>query len=82
MCESSYLMLIYFKIKKQKKQSNNGAFKTIQNDIVSSPISNSPPRIRNISSEETVVIFNTNKSVKTLTYNNSFTRVTSFTCAD
>ena len=64
MCDSSYLMLKYFKIKKQKKQSN------------------SSPRIRNISSEETVIIFNVNKSVKTLTYNDSFTRVTSFTCAD
>ena len=66
MCDSSYLMLKYFKIKtkKTKKQSN------------------SSPRIRNISSEETVIIFNINKSVKTLTYNDSFTRVTSFTCAD
>lgn len=77
MNDSSYLMLIYFKVKKQKSKKNKKIKEEINvsnREILSS--------LKRIESEETVVIFNTNKSVKTLTYNNFFTRTTSFSSSD
>lgn len=77
MNDSSYLMLIYFKVKKQESKKNKKIKEEINvsnREILSS--------LKRIESEETVVIFNTNKSVKTLTYNNFFTRTTSFSSSD
>ena len=81
MNDSSYLMLIYFKVKKQKSKKNKKIKKEIKEEI---NVSNHEilSNLKMIESEETVVFFNTNKSVKTLTYNNFFTRTTSFSSSD
>ena len=77
MNDSSYLMLIYFKVKKQKSKKNRKIKEEL--DVLNDEILSN---LKRIESEETVVIFNTNKSVKTLTYNNFFTRTTCFSDSD